>query len=52
MNSFLYAIPVALLALWVIGFVGYHIGGLIHILLGFAILGVVLRIIKGEKLFR
>jgi len=52
MNSFLYIIAVALVVLWVIGFFGFHIGGLIHILLGFAILAILLRIIKGEKLFR
>lgn len=52
MNSFLYIIAVALVALWVIGFVGYHIGGLIHILLGLATIVILLRIIKGEKLFK
>ena len=52
MNSFLYIIAVALVVLWVIGFVGFHIGGLIHILLAFAIIAILLRIIKGEKLIK
>lgn len=52
MNSLLYIIAVALVILWVVGFFAFHIGGLIHILLGLAIIAVLLRIIKGEKLFK
>ncbi len=50
MSNFLYIVAVALVILWVIGFVGYHIGGLIHILLVIALIAILLRLIKGDKI--
>jgi len=50
MSNFLYIIAVALVILWAIGFVGYHIGGLIHILLVIALIAILLRLIKGDKI--
>ena len=48
MGRFLYLIAVLLIIGWVIGFVGYHAGGLIHILLVIAIIAILLRIISGN----
>lgn len=49
MGNILYAIAVFLVIIWAIGLFGYHVGGIIHILLIFAIIAVLLRIIKGQK---
>jgi len=46
MGNLLYLIAVILVIGWAIGFVGYHAGGLIHILLVIAIIAVLLRVIR------
>jgi len=50
MGSLLYIIAVILVIAWAIGFIGYSIGGLIHVLLVIALIAVILRIIQGRKL--
>jgi asparagine N-glycosylation enzyme membrane subunit Stt3 len=43
-------IAIVLLALWALGFIGFHVlGGFIHILLVVAIILFLIRIIKGEN---
>lgn len=49
MGNLLYYIAVILIIFWLIGFLGYQAGGLIHILLVIAVIAVVLRIIQGRK---
>ena len=49
MRSLLYIIAVILILGWLIGFLGYAIGGLIHILLVLAIISILLGIIQGRK---
>ena len=49
MGNLLYIVAVILVIAWAIGFVGYHAGGLIHILLVIAIISIILRIIQGRK---
>jgi hypothetical protein len=49
MNNLLYIIAVILIIGWLIGFVGYNAGGLIHILLVIAIIAVIMRVISGRK---
>ncbi len=49
MNSLLYLIAVILVIAWLIGWLGYNAGGLIHILLVLAIISVLLRLIGGGK---
>lgn len=49
MGSVLYFIAVILVIGWLIGFVGYGTGGLIHILLVIAIIAVLFRIISGRR---
>ncbi len=49
MGNLLYTIAILLLIIWGIGFLGYHYGGIIHILLILAVVAVLLRIIQGKK---
>lgn len=49
MSNLLYTIAVILIVIWAIGFLGYHTGGLIHILLVIAIIAILLRVIQGKK---
>ena len=49
MGNLLYIIAVILVIGWAIGFLGYHAGGLIHILLVIAIIAVLLKIIRGNS---
>lgn len=49
MGNLLYVIAVILVIGWLVGFVGYHAGGLIHILLVIAVVAVLLRLIRGER---
>jgi Family of unknown function (DUF5670) len=49
MGNLLYLIAVILVIAWAIGFLGYHAGGLIHILLVIAIIAVLLRVISGSR---
>lgn len=48
MGNLLYYIAVILVIMWAIGFVGYNIGGLIHIILVIALIAVIFRIIRGR----
>lgn len=49
MDSLLYIFAVILVIAWLIGFIGYSAGGLIHILLVLALIAVILRIIQGRR---
>lgn len=49
MGNLLYTIAVILVVIWAIGFLGYHAGGVIHILLVIAIIAVLLRVIQGKN---
>jgi hypothetical protein len=49
MGNLLYIIAVILIIAWAIGFIGYSLGGLIHVLLVIAIVAILLRIISGRK---
>ncbi len=46
MGNLLYVIAVILIIGWAIGFLGYHAGGLIHILLVIAIIAILLKVIR------
>jgi hypothetical protein len=48
MGNILYIIAVILVIGWLVGFVGYNAGGLIHILLVIAIIAVLIRVISGR----
>jgi hypothetical protein len=50
MNNFLYLLAVILIIAWIIGFVGFNSGGLIHLLLVIALISLLLRVIKGKDI--
>jgi hypothetical protein len=49
MGNLLYAIAVILIIIWAVGFLGYHTGGIIHLLLVIAVIAIILRVIQGRK---
>lgn len=50
MGNLLYIIAVILIIAWAIGFIGYSLGGLIHVLLVIAVIAILLRIIQGRRI--
>jgi hypothetical protein len=50
MGNLLYIIAVILIIAWAVGYLGFNAGGLIHILLVIAVIAVIFRLIRGEKL--
>jgi hypothetical protein len=50
MRNLLSIIAVILIIGWLIGFFGFHAGGLIHALLVIAIIALLLRVIQGRKI--
>jgi len=49
MGNLLYIVAVVLIIMWLIGYLGFHAGGIIHILLVIALIAVILRVIQGKK---
>lgn len=49
MGNLLYLIAVILIIAWAIGFFAYSAGGIIHILLVIAIIAILIRIIRGDR---
>ena len=49
MGNLLYIVAVILVIAWLIGFVGYQAGGIMHVLLVIAIIAVLLRVIQGRR---
>ncbi len=49
MGNLLYVVAVILVIAWLIGFVGYSTGGIIHILLVIAVIAVLLNVISGRR---
>ncbi len=50
MGNLLYLIAVILIIAWAIGFIGYSVGGIIHVLLVIAIIAIIFRIIQGRRI--
>jgi predicted ferric reductase len=50
MRSILYIVAVLLVIGWLIGFIGYNAGGIIHILLVIAVIVLLLNVIQGKRL--
>jgi len=46
MGNLLYLVAVVLVIIWAIGFLGYHTGGIIHLLLVIAIIAILLKVIR------
>ena len=49
MGNLLYAVAIILVIFWAIGFLGFHAGGIIHLLLVIAVIAILLRVIQGRK---
>ncbi len=49
MGNLLYVIAVILIIGWAIGFIGFHAGGIIHVLLVIAVIAILLRVISGKN---
>jgi hypothetical protein len=49
MRNLLYVIAVVLVIFWAVGFFGYSLGYLIHLLLVIALISILLGIIRGKK---
>jgi hypothetical protein len=41
---------VILVIAWAVGFLGYNVGGIIHILLVIAVIAVIFRVIQGRRI--
>lgn len=50
MGNILYTVAVILVIVWLVGFFGFHSGGIIHVLLVIALIAVLLRVIQGRKI--
>ena len=49
MGNLLYTVAVILVIIWAVSFLGFHAGGIIHILLVIAVIVILLRVIQGKK---
>jgi len=49
MGNLLYIIAIILVIAWAVGFFAYSVGGVIHILLIIAVIAVIFRIIRGNR---
>lgn len=50
MSNLLYVIAIVFLIGWVLGFFVYSVGAVIHVLLVVAIVAILLRLIRGDRL--
>lgn len=50
MEDLLYVLAVVLVIGWLIGMIGFNLGGLIHVLVVIAIVAVLLRLIRGRRI--
>jgi len=50
MNNLLYLIAIVLIIFWVLGFYVYSASALIHILLVIAIIAILVRVIRGDRI--
>jgi hypothetical protein len=49
MGNLLYLIAIILVIAWAIGFFAYSAGAIIHLLLVIAVVSILLRLIRGDK---
>ncbi len=49
MKNLLYLLALMIVIAWAIGFIGYSVGGVIHVLLVIALISVLLGIIEGKN---
>ena len=51
MGNLLYIIALILIVGWLVGYFGFQIGGIFHVLLVIAVIIVLLKLIQGRKIF-
>ena len=51
MGNLLYIIALILIVGWLVGYFGFQIGGIFHVLLVIAVIIVLLKLIQGKKIF-
>lgn len=49
MGNLLYTIAVILLVIWLVGFLGFHAGGIIHVVLVIAVIVFLVQVISGKR---
>ena len=49
MGNLLYTIAIIFLLAWLVGYFGFDVGNMVHILLVIAIIAVLLRVIRGRN---
>jgi hypothetical protein len=49
MGNLLYTIAVILLVIWLVGFLGFHAGGIIHVVLVIAVIVFLFQVISGKR---
>jgi hypothetical protein len=49
MGNLLYFIAIILIIFWLLGFYVYSVGALIHVLLVIAIIAILVRVIRGDR---
>lgn len=49
MSNLIYTIALVFIVIWAIGYLGYNIGGLLHILLVLAVFAILIRVIQGKR---
>jgi hypothetical protein len=49
MGNVLYIVAVVLIIGWLVGFFGFHAGGIIHALLVIAVIAIIVRVIQGRR---
>ena len=52
MRNLFYVLAVFFVVIWAIGFLGYNIGGIVHVLLVVGLLSAIIRIIQTKKIIR
>jgi hypothetical protein len=50
MSNLLYAIAVIFVIAWALGFFVYSLGSVVHVLLIIAVIAILLRLIRGERI--
>lgn len=51
MSNLLYIIAVVLIIIWALGFFALNLGSVVHILLVIAVIAILLRLIRGNRIF-
>lgn len=51
MSNILYIVAIVLIILWALGYFALNLGSVVHILLVIAVIAILLRLIRGDKVF-